>query len=82
MAVKKPDVDIALAALVKHARPGQTLSIREIAEVCGCNTALLTNIERSARRKALKICERKGMADFLQEEHSIAINAVDLLSGI
>ena len=51
MATKNNEVDIALHALCIHAAPGQTMTYREMADVCGCSPQLLDNIAQRALSK-------------------------------
>lgn len=45
------DIDLALAVLCAVARPGETLEISEIAEVCGCHASTIGLNFKSAKAK-------------------------------
>lgn len=49
--IKNPNIDIGLAALCKHAKPGQLLTSREIADVCGVSHQCIWQIEEKAKQK-------------------------------
>lgn len=44
-------VEVGLTALVQHAEPEQTLSVKDIAEVCECAIETIYTAERSALAK-------------------------------
>ena len=45
------DIDIGLALLVKHKKPGQTLTKKDIADVCNCTASAIYQIEAKAINK-------------------------------
>ena len=47
----KPSIDLGLTALVEHAKRGQTMTIKDIAEVCECSRRMITDLEASALAK-------------------------------
>ena len=51
MAKRNPEIDIGLAALCQHAEPRQVLSLREIADVCGCDKSRIEEISKVGLRK-------------------------------
>ena len=48
---RKVSIDLGLSALVKHAKPEQTLLRREIAEVCECSIWDIRKLEEKAMTK-------------------------------
>lgn len=48
---RNPEIDIGLAALVDNAEPQQTLTTREIADVCGSTYRYIHYLERRALAK-------------------------------
>lgn len=48
------DIDIGLTVLCSVARNGDTLSNREIADVCGCDHSYISHITRAALKKLAK----------------------------
>ncbi len=59
MREKVTDIDIGLDALCKQAKPGQTLTQRQIADVCGCSKSAIYLIEKSAKAKIKRAVLRK-----------------------
>lgn len=45
------EIDVGLDALCRHAKRGQTLTSKEIAEVCGCSFQNIGRIEQTAIAK-------------------------------
>lgn len=48
---RNPDIDLGLSVLCALAEDGQTLTFREMAEVCDCSPQLLHNASVSAIKK-------------------------------
>lgn len=48
------NIDLGLTALCVHARPGQTISIKDIAAVCNCSRRSIELILNSAKKKLRK----------------------------
>lgn len=66
-AIKNPEIDIALHALCVHAKPDQSLTQADIAEVCGCHVNNIQTIEKKALRKALIRANNLNLQDFLKD---------------
>ncbi|MCB1733672.1 MAG: hypothetical protein H6981_01380 [Gammaproteobacteria bacterium] len=64
---KHRDIDLGLSVLCAVARPGQTLSCRDIADVCGCSHQAIYYMEKHAREKIRTIGARKGLPEYLRE---------------
>jgi len=47
----KHSIDVGLEALIKHKKSGQQLTRAVIAEVCGCSSTVIMQIEQRAIRK-------------------------------
>jgi hypothetical protein len=47
----KSDIDIGLDILCRLATEGETLSMPDIADVCGCSTQRIYEIQQSALKK-------------------------------
>ncbi len=45
------NIDLSLSVMCVVAKPGETLSCRQIAEVCGCSTTYIRYIYTNAMRK-------------------------------
>ena len=45
------ELDVGLTALCENAKPQQTLTIRDIADVCGCSHGTIFKIEKVALEK-------------------------------
>jgi DNA-directed RNA polymerase sigma subunit (sigma70/sigma32) len=54
--MRKPnkDIDCALQVLATMVSPGERLSVRTIADICGCSQTAIHLIEQSALRKLRK----------------------------
>lgn len=65
---KHRDIDLGLSVLCAIARPGETLSCRDIADVCGCSFQAIYYMEKHAREKIRTIGARKGLRDYLCED--------------
>ena len=61
----KPEIDIALTALCLHSQPGQTLSCEDIAEVCGCATNNIYEVQKRAMDKLRKKAHDFNLYDFI-----------------
>ena len=61
-----PNVDIGLAVLCVVTPEGETMSQRDIAEVCNCSRALISRIEFHALEKAKLRATQLGLEDFLE----------------
>jgi hypothetical protein len=48
---KNPEIDVGLEILSRLAAPGDTLTLREIADVCGCHPQNIAYIENRALKK-------------------------------
>ncbi|MGO8765216.1 MAG: hypothetical protein ACLQSR_08800 [Limisphaerales bacterium] len=58
-----PEIDCALAVLSTLVSPGERLSVRTIAEICGCSQTAIHLIEQGALRKLRRQLRRKlGMS--------------------
>lgn len=74
--IRRPSIDIGLTALCKLAKPEQTLSQEDIAEVCQCTAAAISRIERRAKAKiAEAIITKYGASDALYFEPSQRLKA-------
>ena len=65
MSERNNGIDIGLAALCEHASPDQTLSVIEIADVCGCNKSRIEQIIKSGLKKLKKTFHNKE--DYLND---------------
>lgn len=63
-----PDIDLGLSVLCALAKPGQTLSLRDIAEVCDCSKQVIHCMEKAAMEKIRAIGARKGLPEYLRED--------------
>jgi hypothetical protein len=60
----KPEIDLALDVTRRLMKPGDSLSGRDIAEICGCSASLIQQTEREAVRKLRKAMRRMLNMDF------------------
>lgn len=69
--MKKPrkinDIDVGLDILCILVSDGQTLSAPDIADVCGCSTQRIYEIQQSALKKARRIANRLNLIDYYND---------------
>ncbi|MFS1703782.1 hypothetical protein [Alteromonas sp. AMM-1] len=63
----KSEIDIGLDILCILATDGQTLSAPDIADVCGCSTQRIYEIQQSALNKARRIANRLNLIDYYND---------------
>lgn len=56
--LRKPSIDLGLDVIRAVQQPGQTLSTRAIAEVCGCTNTCIWMIEQRALRKVRRALQQ------------------------
>lgn len=56
----KRSIDIGLEILCRLARPGETLSQQQIADVCDCSRSMIKEIENKALKKVKRNIDKKG----------------------
>jgi predicted DNA-binding protein (UPF0251 family) len=56
-------VDIGLSVCLAVKMPGETLTQRKIADICGCSRTTIFNIEKSALEKIRQYFKREGIAE-------------------
>jgi len=66
---KNSNIDIGLSVLCAHNNNGQRLSHADIAEVCGCSSRYICEIEQKALAKLQKFFRLKGLSaiDYLEK---------------
>lgn len=57
------NADIGLSVLLAVRMPGETLTQREIADICGCSRTTIFNIEKSALKKIRQYFKRRGITE-------------------
>lgn len=63
----KSDIDIGLDILCRLAAEDQTLSAPDIAQVCGCSTQRIYEIQQRALDKAKRIANRLHLIDYYND---------------
>lgn len=61
---QKGDIDIGLDLLCRLAREGETMSVPDNAEVCGCSATRIYEIQQKALEKARRIANRLNLIDY------------------
>jgi len=68
---KQKRIDLGLSVLCSVAFPGQTLTTREIAEICGCDAA---NIKYTQTKALKKLRKNKLLKTYFEEMKLPEIN--------
>jgi DNA-directed RNA polymerase specialized sigma subunit len=56
---KSQRIDLGLAIIAAVRRPGESLTLRDMAEICGCSKSAIWLIERAALKKLRRAIERE-----------------------
>jgi DNA-directed RNA polymerase sigma subunit (sigma70/sigma32) len=60
----KGEIDVGLDVLCRLASDGETMTVPDIAEVCGCSAQRIYEIQQKALEKARRIANRLNLIDF------------------
>jgi len=63
----KGEIDVGLDVLCRLATEGETLTITEIAHVCGCSAQRIYEIQQKALEKAKRIANRLNLIDYYMD---------------
>ncbi|HEY1663771.1 MAG TPA: hypothetical protein VGI03_15245 [Verrucomicrobiae bacterium] len=74
MRTPNKDIDCALEVLATMVHPGERLSVRTIADVCGCSQTAIHLIEQGALRKMRKRLRQKLQMNYAEFSDSRAAN--------
>lgn len=64
---QNPNIDVGLAVLCSVAKAGETLTQKEISEICSCSRNAIFEIEKRALRKAKAKAIELGLQNYLQD---------------
>jgi len=64
---QNPNIDVGLAVLCATASADETLTSKDIADVCECSRNAIWKIEKRALRKAKEIAIARGLQLFLED---------------
>lgn len=57
----KKNVDLGLSVLCAIARPGETVRVSDIADICGCKSQYISNLTMSALKKLKRNIELQAL---------------------
>jgi len=57
------DIDIGLSVCLAVRRPGETLSLRDIAHICGYSRTSVFNVEKRALNKLRRELKRRNITE-------------------